>query len=226
MSKKFSRLSSKLKLGLTFFFLAVSCYFKPSLFFVPLAWPLVRDDHPALHADAVVVLMGGSEYRPTRAAHAVLEGYGPRLVMVDSESSPLESEGLIPKETTLATAMAERAGLSRDKIFIIGNGGRATSTADEARSLADWVSTQHPPIKRLVIVTSWPHTSRAGWIMEKALGPKGVAVDMLPVDNLPYTIHNWWHFEPGLLFVFEEYVKWVRYIMKYSGREISPPIAA
>ena len=219
-SKRKMKLRTKLILLLGAF--CIGFYFEPSWFFVPFAWPLTRNDHPALNADAVVLLMGDADTRPARAAHAVLEGYGSRLVMVESQSSPVEDAGLIPTESVLALGMAERAGLGKERMELITGHGRATSTVDEARILVKWSLEQPKPVKRLVVVTSWPHAGRAGWIFDKAMSPRGITVEMLPVESLPYTIHDWWRYESGLLFVFEEYVKWTRYLVKFAGRELPP----
>jgi hypothetical protein len=36
--------------------------------------------------------------------------------------------------------------------------------------------------------------------------------------EIPFSSDNWWHSERGMLFVFEEYIKYGRYLAKYLGR--------
>lgn len=180
--------------------------------------PLMRFDHPERNAAAVIVLGGDPVYRVKYAARAVLDGYGPKLMMVDAQPSDLEEEGLIPRESDLTTKIALRAGLRQEQIEVLKMNGRATSTVDEARTYRHYFMTHPVEPKRVVAVTSWPHASRGGWILDKALSPMGITVEMMPVDKIPYSFDEWWESEPGMIFVFEEYVKWGRYLAKYALR--------
>lgn len=200
--------------------LGVVLYFFPSLIFYPVGALLLRDDHPGLHGDHLVVLMGEPQVRPTAAAKAVLVGYADKVLMVTSQLDPLEESGLVPSEATLAIAMMKRTGISEEKIEVIENYGRATSTIDEAIAYRKYFNTKGLKPKRLIVVTSWPHTSRSGWIFEKAFAGTETKIEMMPVEQIPFDKSNWWQSERGLLFVFEEYIKWARYLIKFLGRNI------
>lgn len=196
----------------------------PSILFFPMGWLLSRDDHPKPNADFTVLLMGEPHLRPEAAAKAVLGGSSDKLLFVTSEINALEDAGLMPSEDVLAKAMIEKTGLSLSRVIVVSDFGRATSTADEALAIAKYFRSQIPRPQRIVIVTSWPHASRAAWIFEKALNnshvTEDVTVEMMPIDSIPFDKSNWWHSERGLLFVFEEYVKWARYLAKYIGRDL------
>jgi uncharacterized SAM-binding protein YcdF (DUF218 family) len=92
---------------------------------------------------------------------------------------------------------------------------------DEAIAIKRYFLATKSTPKRMIIVTSWPHSARAHWTFEKALHDTGIKIEMLPIEAIPYDKSNWWQSERGLLFVFEEYIKWARYLAKYLGRDIT-----
>jgi uncharacterized SAM-binding protein YcdF (DUF218 family) len=190
----------------------------PWLLFKPMGWLIYRNDHPKPNADLILVLMGEPEIRPQAGAVAVKNHIAPRLMMITSQLSPLEEAGFIPSEDKIAMESIRRTGLPLNQVQIVSDFGRATSTMDEALAFRDWLRAGGSDIKRLVIVTSWPHTSRAGWTFEKILAGTGITVELLPVEEIPFSSDNWWHSERGMLFVFEEYIKYGRYLAKYLGR--------
>ena len=202
-------------------FLAVVFWQSPELLFRPMGWCLYRNDYPTKNADAVLLLMGEPEIRPAAVAKAIHEGYASQMVFVTPQSSPLEDAGLIPSEESLTLSVLQKNGISTEQILKLTDYGRATSTADEATAIAKSLKQNTGKIQRLVVVTSWPHSSRAGWILEKALHGQDVEVQMLPIDQIPFSRDDWWHSERGLLFVFEEYIKYARYYVKYLGREVA-----
>lgn len=201
--------------------LLVGFYLWPSLVFEPMGRFLLRDNHPTEGADFVVLLMGEASLRPTAAAKAVLAGISNHVLFVSTQSNPLVDAGLIRSEDDLALAMLKRGGLEDRQVTMISDFGRATSTVDEALAIKKYMRTMNLSPKRLVVVTSWPHSARAGWIIDKILGSNGVTIELLPVDELRFDRRNWWQSEEGLLFVFEEYIKWARYLVKYLGRDIN-----
>lgn len=192
----------------------------PNVVMPLLARPLLRLDHPERHADAVIVLGGDPVVRAAPAVRAVFDGFGSKLMMIDCQGNHLEDAGLIPSEATLMLQIAQKSGLDRGKINILTMNGKATSTADEAKAYRDYFTAHPPEAKRLVVVTSWPHSSRAGWILDKALAPLGIKVEMIPVERVPFSYEDWWKSEEGMIFIFEEYIKWGRYLAKYAGRSL------
>jgi uncharacterized SAM-binding protein YcdF (DUF218 family) len=193
----------------------------PGIIFYPMGALLYRNDHPKDNADAVWLLMGGVEVRPAAAAKAVLSKVANRVIFVTSEMSSVEEQGLMPSEQVLTTNILKSYGIDESKITVVSDFGRAASTVDEAEAMRRLVTTLSLRPKRLVVVTSWPHSARAGWIIEKSLKDTGIEIELLPVDAIPYDKSNWWKSERGMIFVFEEYIKWSRYLIKYAGRDIT-----
>ena len=226
LEKKFKQLMDRIVLKITYFTLGfvvligLLTLLLPNLMLPLFARPLLRSDHPEPHAGAVIVLGGDPTIRVEPASKAVLAGYGPKLFLVDCQSNHLETAGFIPKESDMTVQIAERSGLQKNQIEILLASGRATSTFDEAKAYHDFFAAHPPEPKRVVVVTSWPHSQRAGWILDKALSPLGIVVEMKPVDEVPFSFDEWWKSEEGMIFVFEEYVKWGRYLAKYAGRPI------
>lgn len=226
IEKKIKQIVDRIVLRVTYFLLGgvlIVCLLTmllPSLMLPLFARPLIRADHPEPHAGAVIVLGGDPTIRVEPAARAVLAGYGPKLFLVDCQSNHLENAGFIPKEADMTVQIAERSGLQKNQMEVLRASGRATSTFDEAKAYRDFFTVHPPEPKRVVVITSWPHSQRAGWILDKALNPLGIIVEMKPVDLVPFSFDEWWKSEEGMIFVFEEYVKWGRYLAKYAGRTI------
>jgi uncharacterized SAM-binding protein YcdF (DUF218 family) len=201
------------------FLLAV--WISPALLLRPMAWCIYRHDHPDKNADAVLLLMGEPAVRPVAAARALHAGYANKLIFVTPQSSPLEDEGFIPSEEQITMQVLGRQKRPLDQIIKVEEYGRATSTADEALAMARYLREHPGTFRRIVVVTSWPHSSRAGWILEKVLSGLDVTIEILPIDRIPFSRDDWWRSERGLLFVFEEYIKYARYYIKYLGRDMS-----
>jgi uncharacterized SAM-binding protein YcdF (DUF218 family) len=204
---------------ITIGFLATTTW--PGIIFYPMGAVLYRNDHPEKNADAVLILMGEPEIRPEAATKAVLSGMSDKIIFVTPQISPLEEAGLRLSEDDLTIEVIKKNGFSLDKVIVIRDFGRSTSTFDESIAISKFIDKTGIKLSRLIVVTSWPHTSRAGWILEKGLAKKGITVEMLPVERIPFDKSNWWQSERGLIFVFEEYIKWARYLAKYSGRDIT-----
>lgn len=227
LQKKLTAFVDRIVLRITYFFIGVIfllgllTLLLPDLMLPLFVRPLMRDDRPNLQAGAVIVLGGDPSVRVEPASRAVLDGYGPKLFLVDCQSNHLERAGFLAKESDITLQIAERSGLQKNQIEILMASGRATSTADEAQAYRDFFATHPPDPKRVVVVTSWPHSRRAGWILDKALNPLGISVEMKPVNQMAFSFEDWWKSEEGMIFVFEEYVKWSRYLVKYAGRSIA-----
>jgi uncharacterized SAM-binding protein YcdF (DUF218 family) len=201
---------------------ALAVWIAPGLLCRPLGWILYRHDHPEKNADAILLLMGEPAVRPRAAALAVEAGYAKQIIFVTPQSSQIEDQGLMPSEEHITMQILLQKGLSRGQIFQIAQYGRATSTADEAIALSQYLDKNPGNIRRIVVVTSWPHSSRAGWILEKALQGRHITIQMQPIDQIPFHRDNWWQSERGMLFVFEEFMKYARYYAKYCGRNLAP----
>lgn len=164
--------------------------------------------------------MGEPAVRPMAAARAITEGFASKLIYITPQSNPLEDAGWTPSEDNLTMKVLQSQGLQLAQIVVLSEFGRATSTVDEAIALRQYLQRRPSTIRRLIVVTSWPHSSRAGWIFEQAMDGLDVKIEVLPVEWIPFSRDDWWRTEGGLLFVFEEYVKYARYYVKYWGRDL------
>ena len=65
--------------------------------------------------------------------------------------------------------------------------------------------------RTVILATSWYHSSRAHWIIEK------YNKDHLRIESLPSPIpKNWYKSEQDFLSVYNEYLKWVYYYVRYE----------
>jgi uncharacterized SAM-binding protein YcdF (DUF218 family) len=205
-----------------FGFLIFVNYILWPMFILPnFAKPLFRHDRPAASTNAVISLMGEPFYRPKAAAEVINKGLGKHLIMVECEPTKYELEGFVPSESEIAKSEAIKAGLVDNQIFVLKEYGRITSTVEEAVALKKHFVRNPPEHSRIIVVTSWYHTSRAGWIFDKVFDETGITIEMIPVEKTPFSIENWWQSEAGMITVFEEYLKWLRYLYKYAGRTVN-----
>ena len=221
MSTKYSPRFRKflLRLILTFTVLAGLWFtVSSSLFLGGVGVVLSANDQPSKNADAVVVLMGDASSRPLFAAKLVLEKFAPRLVYVKSDISAYESAGLISPEWELVERLALKAGLDPAALDFVKDQGRITSTIEEAQALRRHFKAKSPPVERVILVTSWYHSHRAQWIFEKVFEGSAIKLEMKPVEGSAFNAGNWWQSEDGLITVFAEYIKWLRYLALYAGR--------
>jgi uncharacterized SAM-binding protein YcdF (DUF218 family) len=123
-------------------------------------------------------------------------------------------------ESDMAQSIAIKQGLSKEQILVISNQGRITSTVEEALALRSYFKTYRPKVAKLIFVTSWYHSRRAEWILEKVFSDTGIVLEMQPVRDVSYSSNDWWKSEDGMITVFVEYAKWLRYLGKYAGRSL------
>jgi uncharacterized SAM-binding protein YcdF (DUF218 family) len=221
MKELLARLKIKILKWLILFGVIVAVVVWPAIIFYPMGALLYKNDHPKDGADAIWLLMGGVEVRPQGAAKAHLAKVSDRIIFITPEMNAVEVQGLIPSEQSLTLNILKSYGVDDSKISVISDFGRVSSTAEEAVAMKKFLMSLSQKPARLVVVTSWPHSARAAWTIDKALTDSDIKIEMLPIDAIPYDKSNWWKTERGLLFVFEEYIKWARYLLKYAGRDIS-----
>lgn len=218
-NSKLSKLKKFLKI--LFVVLILIAILRPD---ISLPWcvsPLVETSTESRNADYIIVLMGSPTNRPAAAAKAVINGFAPKLLMADCETNALEEANIMPRESLVSKTLAERQGLLSNQIEIISSAKRVTSTVDEALAFRDYFKSQQIKPKRIIIATSWYHSSRAKWIFEKALFDMPIQIDSIAIAEPKFDSTNWWNSEFGMIVVFEEYIKWMRYLVKYSGRDIT-----
>lgn len=184
--------------------LAVGLYFGSPYLLTAVGRYLVTE-HPLAKADLVLVLSGEPFLRVPEAARVYHEGFAPKILLTN-ERKERGTEELLRhgirfldhQETALTILEALR--VPRSAILTIEE--RADSTRAEMLTVARFLNSH--PVKRLIIVTSKSHTTRAYKIFATGLGP-GIHLIMHPVPNDPFDPTSWWHDRTDSKAVLHEY---------------------
>ena len=168
----------------------------------------IVDERPA-HATAIVILGGGSEFRPSAAAGLYHEGWAPLVLVPNVEPSPLEQLGMEPSQAKFTIELLERLKVPRAAVELYGT--EVTSTRDEAEALKEWAHGK--AVARLLIPTDAFHARRVKWVFGKLL--PGIEVRVIPVETPEYDPIRWWQQEEGLIAFQNEIIKWLYYHAKY-----------
>lgn len=215
------RLSIKTRSLVLAVILVLAGFAFPSLVFYPMGELIAVHDDSIRDADAIVLLMGEPSVRPKAAAKAFQDGLARSVVFVKPEPQAIELEQIVPDEVFVTTKVLLKYGVPRDKIMVVDALGAASSTVEEAIILRHYFETSAQIPSRLVLVTSWPHSARARWIFRKVFEGSSTKIEIHAISEIPFSTKNWWKSERGLLFVFEEYVKWARYLIKFGGKNLA-----
>lgn len=186
---------------------------------------LLRDDHPKKGADAIVLMAGDFNNRPQEAARFYREKYAPRILLAPEEGNILVDLGLIRPRVEIAIAQLKRLGIPEEDIEIYSD-RNVTSTLDEAVALRAHLEKNHPEAKRLLLVSSWSHTRRLGWIFDKVFEGSGRVIEVSPISFEKKAYARWWTNEEKFLKVFTEYLKWAWYLTQYGFLDSSELIEA
>jgi uncharacterized SAM-binding protein YcdF (DUF218 family) len=154
---------------------------------------LVRSD-PLAPADAIVILAGETPLREIEAADLYLAKYAPRVLLTletDEQALDLLRARGIPFESD----NERRATLVRllgvpDSAVTWLDDARATSTKSEAELVRNWVVKNRA--RRIIIVTSSYHTTRASMIFRCVLRDLDVQVLARPAARDPFRPDGWW----------------------------------
>jgi len=165
-------------------------------------------------ADALVVLSGNANVRPQAGAHLYHRGYAPLVVITRTPPEPVQEMGIVPSEAAVALEVLRRLEVPRSAVTVVPEGGTVSSTIGEARALYAWARARD--IRRLTLVTTSYHTSRALWAFRRVFADTDVALDAHAADHYLFTEANWWRVEDGLIAIFNEYVKWGYYLWQYG----------
>lgn len=171
--------------------------------------------------EAIVIMMGEVEGRRVEAAAEYFRrGVAKRVNIVQPESSLYEDYGVLRGQAFLARDLAVRLGVPEDRIHIIygKDMGRATSSFEEARYHLAYLQAGAPysgtEPRKILLVTDWFHTSRARWIFRRVFAGSGIDVDAAAAR--PEWVAKWWTDEYAFIGVFNEYLKWTYYLLKYG----------
>lgn len=167
-------------------------------------------DAPA-KADAIVILGGGLDSRPTEAARLFHAGFAQRILVMQPEPTRVNELGLVIDYYSLTRALLEKDNVPADAIIALPQ--TVTSTFDEARALTNWAKQNNA--HHFLIPTELFHTRRARWILRQKLSEPGDDIRMIPINPKHYTAADWWQHEEGLIDFQNELIKFGMYLCRY-----------
>jgi len=164
----------------------------------------VNDPQPS---DAICILLGGFQVRPSRAAELYLRGYAPKILIVDYPDDILYGS----MESQLALIMCRRSGVPDEDLVRIP--APVTSTRDEARLYRDYA--EKNGLKSLIVVTTAFHTRRSRWIFERVFAGSGIRLSYAAAYEAHINERNWYTTDEGLVVYFSETLKTLYYYLRY-----------
>ena len=167
---------------------------------------LFRVDDPA-PSDAIVVLIGGADHRPARAAELYHRGIAAIVLIGTSTTGAADHFN----ETKVATDELVTLGVPRRSIIVLS--GLVTSTRHEAERVAQYAASH--PMRRITVVTTSFHTARARWIFRKVMRGEGIEVRMAAATNPQFGERDWFRTDEGMVTYFSEALKTVYYRVRY-----------
>ena len=177
-------------------------------------------EEPSGGYDAIIVMMGDHRARRVEAAAKYYQlGHSRKIHIVQPEAGLYEQYGMMPGEAVLAKNLIRRLGVPEADVLVFQgkDGLRATSSFEEAQIHLDHLlaggENQTVAPRRVLIVTEWFHTSRARWIFRRVFAGSGITVDAGASGR--EWVEHWWKDEWAFLGLFDEYLKWIYYLMKY-----------
>lgn len=171
------------------------------------AWAV---DDRVVKADAIVLLGGNLENRPSEAARLYQQGVAPIILVSCPENPGFVLAGYSPGEFSIALRMLGDAGVPSKAIIPMGT--NLTSTYDEAVAFRQWADQAKP--RSVVIPTDLFHTRRAGMVFRKVLGTNRVTIHPTVVPSR-YRADDWWRHEKGLVDFNMEISKMLYYLLNY-----------
>jgi uncharacterized SAM-binding protein YcdF (DUF218 family) len=177
---------------------------------------LVRNDVGAAPTTYAIVLMGDPTGTRADTALAVYRDHrAQKVVAAMPRRMGWVKRGIIDNEPEVIARYFAAQGVPAGD-FIILDQCDAVSTYDEAVCMRDYLQ-KIGNVDRMLVVTSWYHSSRAGWLFGRVLAP--VQVDVVPAispDNQP---QEYWKHRDLTLEVVEEYMKWAYWRLGFSNWE-------
>jgi len=190
----------------TLVILGVGASYTRNLWLPGVAEVLVRDDQLHETQDYLILLMGDMRQRPKAAAGYYESGRVKRILMARAEDSDAVKFGLMRSEAELSRELIIKYGVPSSVIETV-NAPPNTSTYDEARCYLKFLR-EHPEVKKVALLTSWYHSSRALWTFQRIFEGSGITLSVVTAPTSGFTAGNWWTSEVGMITIFSEYIKW------------------
>lgn len=178
---------------------------------------LVRTDE-LKKSDGIVVLMGSIPDRILQAVELYKEGYGEKIIMVETYKRGyelLEKKNIddIPLNEKLNELIAIKMGVPEEDIIIIE--GNTDSTQDKAIRVRDYLR-ENLNISSLILVTSKSHSFRATKIFEKAFNKLDNKVEVIscPTKYDEFDEKNWYKDREQIETVIFETIKLMNFYLR------------
>ncbi|MEZ4741512.1 MAG: ElyC/SanA/YdcF family protein [Bdellovibrionota bacterium] len=175
---------------------------------------LVRNDSLSQKVDVLFLLMGDMLPRSNQAIKMINNKLADRIIFFRTLDLPINKAGIVENEGILTKRYLLAHGIPSAKITYI-DGIEASSTYEEAKAFMQWVKKQKHRPNKILVVTSWYHSSRAGAVVEKMLEGMNTRIFVSAAYSQESNPDGWWRTEVGFLQVFNEYLKKVYYFFKY-----------
>ena len=181
------------------------------------AW-VVSD--PIAPADAIVVLGGGLETRPSAAGELYKNGLAKQILISDVRPpGPADMLKPIYSHAEENRAVLLKLGIGSEAIVKFGT--NLANTYEEARALARWAETNG--IKSIIVPTEIFSSRRVRWIFNRELSSVGVRVEVLALNPREYNADNWWQDKSpwhvrsreGVSAFLNELIKYLYYRIRY-----------
>jgi uncharacterized SAM-binding protein YcdF (DUF218 family) len=186
---------------------AVWIFRAPLLIAVAHAWIV---DQPPGHADAIVILGGGEQYRPAKAAELYHAGVAPLILIPKTNPRLTDLLNITPPAHDVSLKVLAAKGVPESAIQVMDT--RVRTTKDEAEAVSEW--SRRNKARKIVIPTDIWHTRRAEWIFHRSLKNE-TQVAVVPVNPDEYNADNWWQSEHGLIAFDIEVTKMIFYWFKH-----------
>ncbi len=165
-----------------------------------------RIDRPH-ESDALVLLLGGPNHRPSRVAELYKQGLAPVVLLGRSLDRP--GHGL--SETLITLELLERRGVPRSAVVVLPE--VVTSTRDEARAVARYA--REHGMRSVTLVTTSFHTRRARWIFRRTIADSEFAIHVAAAREPIYDEEDWYTTDEGLIAYLNETIKTLFYYLAY-----------
>lgn len=171
---------------------------------------LIKED-PINQVDATFVLSGGVYERNKEAVNIYSSGNTPLIITTGGmESQVLKAAGMRMTDAELGRRALVDLGVPDSVIRTIKRG---TSTFEESEEILGY--SKSSGYNRIIVVSSMFHTRRVKWVFKKKFKDSGIDVLVKGATPENYDIQEWWEYEEALIFVNNEYVKLLYYLLKY-----------
>jgi uncharacterized SAM-binding protein YcdF (DUF218 family) len=177
---------------------------------------LVRDDVGVPPAQYALLLMGDpSGIRADKALSLYRDHQTQKIAMAAPRRFGWVRRGIIDGDAEVHARYLKAQGVAPTDIVILRECD-AVSTYDEAVCMRSFLKEQ-AGVERVVVVTSWYHSSRAGWLFRRLLG--SLTVDVAAAAGPESRPEDYWRNRDDTIHVAVEYMKWAYWLVSFRNWE-------